>query len=589
MAINYKLVTATSDASSPDTVFTATAVATHVKSIRIANESGGALTYHLAVYDNSATTEVPLTVPATSLPDDDVDLMVEPINLQNGDYIKLYSSGAGVKVAITLAENTDTAGATTSDDLAEGTTNLYLTSAERSKLSGIATGAEVNQNAFSNIAVSGQTTVAADAKTDTFTLVAGTGVTLTTDAGADSITIAASASNSFETLAVAGQTSIVADSSTDTLTIAAGTGITLTTDASTDTLTITNSATGANAFGNVAVSGQTTVAADSTNDTLTLAAASSNIVLTTDASTDTVTIGLASTPSVDGIVLGTSGILSSSGSISLGTGDLSCDKVTTTGLAELNSALISSLTVSGNISFTGGVTTTLGPDNSLPSDPTDFLIRSNGNVDVVLDYDDDESSQAFRVKDGDNNIMFSVDEDGISVANGTSSTGAVIRLGEATANGTNYVGIQAPASLAANVTYTLPTADGTSGQVLSTNGSGTLSWATDASGGGASYSAVRTQSGTTYTLVLGDAGDYIQTTSTTAVTITVPTQASVTWAADTEIYFEQNNTGQITFVGASGVTINSSETLKTFARYSVVALKRVASDVWTLTGERALV
>jgi hypothetical protein len=110
-----------------------------------------------------------------------------------------------------------------------------------------------------------------------------------------------------------------------------------------------------------------------------------------------------------------------------------------------------------------------------------------------------------------------------------------------------------------------------------------------ASGGGASYSVVRTQSGTTYTLVLGDAGDYIQTTSTTAVTITVPLQSSVTWAADTEIYFEQNNTGQITFVGASGVTINSSETLKSFARYSVLALKRVASDVWTLTGERALV
>jgi hypothetical protein len=74
--------------------------------------------------------------------------------------------------------------------------------------------------------------------------------------------------------------------------------------------------------------------------------------------------------------------------------------------------------------------------------------------------------------------MFSVDEDGISVANGTSSTGAVIRLGEATANGTNYVGIQAPASLAANVTYTLPTADGTSGQLLSTNGSGVLTWNT---------------------------------------------------------------------------------------------------------------
>lgn len=581
MAINYKLVTATSDASSPDTVFTATAVATHVKSVRIANESGGALTYHLAVYDNSASIEVPITVPATSLPDDDVDTMVEPFNLQNGDYIKLYSSGAGVKVAITLAENTDVAGATTSDDLAEGTTNLYLTSAERTKLSGIATGAEVNQNAFSNVAVAGQTTVAADAKTDTLTLVAGTGVTLTTDAGADSVTIAATStsSNSFETIAVAGQSSVVADSSTDTLTLAAGTGITITTDASTDTVTITNSATGANAFGNVAVSGQTTVAADSTNDTLTLAAANTNVVLTTDATTDTVTIGL-------GTDLVTSSV-SVTGNLTA-VGNVICDDVNAggdvnvTGVISANSATLTTL------NFTGGGTTTIGPDNSLPTDPSDLLIRTNGNVDVVLDYDDDESSQAFRVKDGDGNVMFSVDEDGISVANGTSSTGAVLRLGEATANGTNYVAVQAPASLAANTTYTLPSADGTSGQLLSTNGSGVLSWATDASGG-ASYSAVRTQSGTSYTLVLGDAGDYIQTTSTTAVTITVPPQSSVAWVADTEIYFEQNNTGQITIAAGSGVTINSSETLKSFARYSVLALKRVASDTWTLTGERALV
>jgi hypothetical protein len=110
-----------------------------------------------------------------------------------------------------------------------------------------------------------------------------------------------------------------------------------------------------------------------------------------------------------------------------------------------------------------------------------------------------------------------------------------------------------------------------------------------ASGGGTSYSTVRTQSGTTYTLALTDAGDYIQTTSTTAVTITVPPQSSVTWAADTEIYFEQNNTGQIAILAGTGVTVNTSETLKSFARYSVLALKRVAENVWTLTGERALV
>ena len=42
----------------------------------------------------------------------------------------------------------------------------------------------------------------------------------------------------------------------------------------------------------------------------------------------------------------------------------------------------------------------------------------------------------------------------------------------------NYVAFKAPNSLSANTTYTLPAADGTSGQVFSTNGSGTTSWVT---------------------------------------------------------------------------------------------------------------
>jgi hypothetical protein len=42
----------------------------------------------------------------------------------------------------------------------------------------------------------------------------------------------------------------------------------------------------------------------------------------------------------------------------------------------------------------------------------------------------------------------------------------------------NYVAFKSPATVASNVTWTLPSADGTSGQVLSTNGSSTLSWVT---------------------------------------------------------------------------------------------------------------
>ena len=72
----------------------------------------------------------------------------------------------------------------------KGLSTEDYTSAEKTKLSGIATGAEVNQNAFSNVVV-GKTTVAADSKTDTLTFISGSNVTLTPDATNDTITIAA--------------------------------------------------------------------------------------------------------------------------------------------------------------------------------------------------------------------------------------------------------------------------------------------------------------------------------------------------------------------------------------------------------------
>jgi len=47
----------------------------------------------------------------------------------------------------------------------------------------------------------------------------------------------------------------------------------------------------------------------------------------------------------------------------------------------------------------------------------------------------------------------------------------------------NYIAIQAPSTVSSNVTLTLPASDGTNGQVLSTNGTGTLSFATVGGGG----------------------------------------------------------------------------------------------------------
>ena len=61
---------------------------------------------------------------------------------------------------------------------------------------------------------------------------------------------------------------------------------------------------------------------------------------------------------------------------------------------------------------------------------------------------------------------------------GNATAGAELRLPEDTDNGTNYVAIKAPDSIASNLTLTLPSADGTNGQALITNGSGTLSFTT---------------------------------------------------------------------------------------------------------------
>lgn len=62
------------------------------------------------------------------------------------------------------------------------------TSVEKNKLAGVMSGAEVNQNTFSNITI-GNTTIFADTKTDTLTFEAGSNVILTPDVDNDKITI----------------------------------------------------------------------------------------------------------------------------------------------------------------------------------------------------------------------------------------------------------------------------------------------------------------------------------------------------------------------------------------------------------------
>ena len=97
----------------------------------------------------------------------------------------------------------------------------------------------------------------------------------------------------------------------------------------------------------------------------------------------------------------------------------------------------------------------------------------------------------------------------------SSIAGAELQLPEATANGVNYVAVKAPNTLAANTTFTLPAADGTSGQVLQTNASGMLSFGNvAAANGGTGLTSpgtagnLLTSNGTAWTSAAAPAGGF---------------------------------------------------------------------------------
>ena len=98
--------------------------------------------------------------------------------------------------AFALSGHTHPTATTSSDGLMSNT--------DKVKLDSVNTGAEVNQNAFSNVDVNG-TVIQADNKTDTLMLAAGSNITLTPDAANDRITI--SLSGTVDSANVAGQLS----------------------------------------------------------------------------------------------------------------------------------------------------------------------------------------------------------------------------------------------------------------------------------------------------------------------------------------------------------------------------------------------
>ena len=111
------------------------------------------------------------------------------ITTSAGQTITYTLSGSGDTTTYTITA-TPSSGSATSTTIPAATQSAagMMTSSDKTKLDGITSGAEPNQNAFSHIKV-GATTISADTETDTLELIAGTNVTLVPDATNDRVTI----------------------------------------------------------------------------------------------------------------------------------------------------------------------------------------------------------------------------------------------------------------------------------------------------------------------------------------------------------------------------------------------------------------
>lgn len=207
-----------------------------------------------------------------------------------------------------------------------------------------------------------------------------------------------------------------------------------------------------------------------------------------------------------------------------------------------------------------------------------------------------------------------------------------LRFYELASNGANYVGFKSPDSLGANRIWTLPSGDGSSAQVLSTNGSGTLNWITPTpssiqpvasstnatfypvfcGGSGAPFVAnvdadlnynpntnmlttksvtsdkylgsstsVTEETTTGRILSTSDNGSIIMCTNNSATTITVPTGLPVGFT----VSVIQAASGQITF-SPSGTTINNRQGhTKTAGQWAIITLIERIDNNFVLAGD----
>lgn len=97
---------------------------------------------------------------------------------------------------------------------------------------------------------------------------------------------------------------------------------------------------------------------------------------------------------------------------------------------------------------------------------------------------------------------------------------------------------------------------------------------------------VNAQTGTTYTLVAGDAGKLVTLSNASAITLTLPQDSDATIAVGTYVDLYQLGAGQVTVAAGTGATLRTSGlTAKARAQYARLSVQKVSANTWSLMGD----
>ena len=261
-----------------------------------------------------------------------------------------------------------------------------------------------------------------------------------------------------------------------------------------------------------------------------------------------------------------------SSTVSGGALNISSNAFTTVAGGYFNIASANSATVSGGV-----VNTAAGDYSTIPGGEH---LTLSGYDDLGFLSAHDGTGNDSMIVTANNTVMFGNTD--LWLANNDTSAHALYFYAPynggpgAFPNGDNYVGFRAGA-VTTSVIWTLPLADGTSGQALTTNGSGTLSWGTVGGGG-----SIMTVSSTT---TVGAGVSEVVCSGTSNITVTLPAASS--YASGTEIDFiwtgNATNTATIQPGGSDTLVLgtDATATIQTDASgWNSLGVRSNGTDTW---------